>query len=42
LFKSKVDEANPTWLILKNKVNYFFDKESLFATWPDDWKEGFE
>ena len=36
VFKSKVDEANPKWLILKNKVNYFFDKESLFATWSDD------
>ncbi len=36
VFKSKVDEANPKWLILKNKVNYFFDKESLFAAWPDD------
>ena len=36
VFKSKIDEANPKWLILKNKVNYFFDKESLFATWHDD------
>ncbi len=34
VFKSKVDEANPKWLILKNKVNYFFDKEPLFAAWP--------
>jgi hypothetical protein len=36
VFKSKVDEANPKWLILKNKVNYFFDKEPLFGTWSDD------
>ena len=36
VFKSKIDEANPKWLILKNKVNYFFDKESRFATWHDD------
>jgi DNA-directed RNA polymerase specialized sigma24 family protein len=36
VFKSKVDEANPEWLILKNKVNYFFDKESLFAAWSDN------
>lgn len=35
VFKSKIDEANPKWLILKNKLNYFFDKDSLFATWPD-------
>src|SRR6266536_258286 len=38
VFKSKIDEANPKWLILKNKLNYFFDKESLFATWPDDYQ----